>query len=400
MTRKETPSGQGIAQRCASRLLDIVVRIRTSEAREKMPRFLRTCGYRLLPKRRLARKMWQAQYDRVMQNVRPVPLRTSVTLGIIKDFMMKYANYEAACLELGVPYRLIDIAGDRWIDTVQSSGCDAFLAWPTNLSSVVKKLFDERLRILVEDMGKLLFPSLKALWLYESKARQSQWLTAHRVRHPRTWVFAGREEALDFACRAELPLVFKTDLGSAAAGVEIVRTRRRAEQLVRICFGRGYLAHRHDPRDPHWGTVIFQHYIPNAREWRTIRIGDSYFGHRKLIRGDFHSGSHLAGWERPPDRLLDLLHGVTEMGPFLSMDADVFEAADGVYYVNELQSVFGSVDPAQMYVDGRPGRFVRSQSGAWRFEQGYFCRNGSCNLRVLAVLSLLGAPLSSEAQEE
>lgn len=401
MTRKEPTARQGVAQRCASRLLDIVVRMRTSEAREKMPRFLRTCGYRLLPKRRLARKMWQAQYDRVMQNVRPVPLRTSVTLGIIKDFMMKYANYEAACLELGVPYRLIDIAGDRWIDRVQSSGCDAFLVWPSHCHSRSKQMFDERLRVLTEDLRKVIFPSFRALWLYESKRRMSDWLTAHGIPHPRTWVFFEPEPAMEFLAEAPLPLVFKTDLGSATSGVKILRRRGQARRLVKLCFGKGFLGRRHDPRDREWGCVLFQEYIANAKEWRMIRIGGSFFGHQKLREGDFHSGTHLVGWYRPPDELLDFCREVTDKGPFLSMDVDVLETEDGRYLVNELQAVFGSKDPEQMYVDGKAGRFVYDkETGSWCFEEGRFCRNVLCNLRVKTLLELLGRPLEPMAEAE
>lgn len=401
MTRKETTSRQGIAQRCASRLLDIVVRIRTSEAREKMPRSLRTCGYRLLPKRRLARKMWQAQYDRVMHNVRPVPLRTSVTLGIIKDFMMKYANHEAACLELGVPYRLIDIAGDRWIDRVQSSGCDAFLVWPSHCHSRSKQMFDERLRVLTEDLRKVIFPSLRALWLYESKRRANDWLTANGIPHAATSVFFERDQATEFVRTAALPLIFKSDLGSTASGVRIVRTKRQAERLVARSFGRGILGWRHDPRDRDWGYVLFQDYVPNAREWRMVRIGTSFFGHEKLKKGEFHSGSHLAGWHGPPDELLDLCREVTDRGPFLSMDVDVLETDDGRYLVNELQAVFGSKDPEQMYVDGKAGRFVYDdETGSWRFEEGQFCRNVLCNLRVKTLLELLGRPLEPMAEAE
>jgi hypothetical protein len=72
------------------------------------------------------------------------------------------------------------------------------------------------------------------------------------------------------------------------------------------------------------------------------------------------------------------------------MCVDVFEDRDGNYFVNELQSVFGSYNPSQMYIDGKPGRFRQdSRSGGWDFEEGYFNGNGSCTLRVQHLLSLL-----------
>lgn len=53
----------------------------------------------------------------------------------------------------------------------------------------------------------------------------------------------------------------------------------------------------------------------------------------------------------------------------------------GNYYVNELQSLFGSYNPSQMYINNIPGRFVYNDN-RWLFEEGLFNGNGSANLRV------------------
>jgi hypothetical protein len=385
---------RSIVGRCRAALLSGVARLRASKLRERIPRPLRSAGYRLLPGYEIERRTWQADYERIVGSAARNPLRTEAKLGIFTDFMLKYASYEAACLELGVPYELVDIAAPDWAGQVEASGCAGFLAWPSHVHSVSKDMFDERLRALEEDMGRVVFPSVKSLWLYESKRRTHDWLRAHGVPHPDTWVFFEHDAAADFIAGADYPMVFKTDLGSTAAGVEIVRSRQHAGRLLRQCFGRGYLVRRGDERDRSWGYMLLQRYIPDASEWRMIRLGDSFFGHQKLKAGEFHSGSHRVGWYRPPDALLDFAKGVTDIEPFLSMDLDVFETADGNYLVNEMQAVFGSRDPAQMYVDGKPGRFVYDgERGSWRFEGGNYCVNGSCTMRVLTLLKLLGKPL-------
>jgi hypothetical protein len=137
---------------------------------------------------------------------------------------------------------------------------------------------------------------------------------------------------------------------------------------------------------------LFQEYIPDAIEWRIERIGNSFFGHQKVKKGDFHSGTKLMRWERPPRRLLEFCRDITEIGSFMSMDLDIFETKDGKYLVSELQAVFGvKGPPTEMYIDGKPGRFVFDKySNSWQFEEGYFCQNACCNLRVYALLELLG----------
>ena len=79
----------------------------------------------------------------------------------------------AACRDLRVAYRILDmdISGPDWIETVQNSGCDAFLVWPSVQLSVWEQMYDERLRIIVEDLGKIIYPEYKEIWFYESKRR-------------------------------------------------------------------------------------------------------------------------------------------------------------------------------------------------------------------------------------
>ena len=257
--------------------------------------------------------------------------------------------------------------------------------------------------------------------------RTNDWLTVHDVPHPQTWAFWDRDEAISFIEQAELPLVFKTDLGSTASGVEIVRTRKHGRRLISTCFGKGYLSHRQDPRDRVWGAILFQQYIPDAKEWRMVRIGDSYFGQQKIRQGEFHGGTRLVAWYPPPGELLDFCRNVTDKGSFLSMDLDIFETLDGRYLVNELHAVFGCTTleegrkglhpvplsdeqkrrilayttPYEMLVDGRAGRYVRTPDGqSWRFEEGLFCRNACCDLRVATVTALLGSPVEPAGVED
>jgi len=153
---------------------------------------------------------------------------------------------------------------------------------------------------------------------------------------------------------------------------------------IKEAFSRGLLARGRDFRDREWGVIYFQEYLENAREWRMMRIGYSYFGYRKEKVGDFHSGSGAWSWEDPPKTLLNLLHEVTERHGFSSMDIDFFEMPDGRYLINELQTVFGATTPAEMLrVNGRFGRYVREEpTGAWIFEEGDFSRNMCANARV------------------
>ena len=313
-----------------------------------------------------------------------------VRLGILLEAAQYHKHYVAACQEMNVSYQVIDLLADDWMARVRGSGCDAFLVWPSNCNTVLKSAFDFRLKILEEDLGRRLYPTWKECWLTEHKPRLRDWLDAHGVSHPRTWVAYSESEALAFAKTLELPLVLKTATGASGSGVHIVRTSADLVRLAKESFGRGLLARGYDPRDRQRGYVYLQEYLPDVQEWRMVRVGDSFFGYRKEKGANgLHSASHSWSWLDPGEKLLHLLKQVTDVGGFTSMDVDVFLAPDGRMLVNELQTVFGCTTPAeQMKIDGVEGRYVPNGNG-WRFEPGAFCRNHMCNLRIQYLLERL-----------
>jgi hypothetical protein len=318
---------------------------------------------------------------------------------VIRDLFLNHEAYIVACRELKVAYKTVDLFASDWIDQVKSSGCDAFVAWPSECIQEWKTLYDERLLLLTKDLGHTLYPPYDALWLYGSKQRQRDWLDLHGFPHPKTWVFYSLDETLAFFSQAALPLVAKVDIGASAHGVWIIRSRKQGERLIRKAFSRGLAGSCADPQTRQWRHMLLQEYVPDVREWRIIRIGDSFFGYEKGKAGDFHSGSGLAGWFDPPREALDLLRRITDLGQFRSIAMDVFEKPDGKLLVNEIQSVFGAFDTAQMYVNGIPGRY-RLVEGKYVFEQGRFCGNTCCNLRVLDLLDILKSKHQNQAGEQ
>jgi hypothetical protein len=308
------------------------------------------------------------------------------TVGILRDFMGLHQPIVNACEQLGVSFKVIDIMVADWISAVRKSRCTLFFVWPNSVHPAWKNMFDERLRIIEHEFAKTVYPTCNEIWLWESKRRMSYWLDAHGVNQPKTWVLYDYEEAMAFAKNTALPIVSKPDFGDCARGVRIVRSRREALALAKRAFSNGvYVAGNH-PCDRVWGCAVFQQFIPNAREWRMIRVGDSLFGYQKGRCGDFHSGTKLVEFHTPPKALLDFTMTICDACSFRSMNVDVLEDESGRYYANELQTVFGG-DPwiFQMVVDGRPGRYrVEGAPGAhvYNFEPGVFCENECSNLRL------------------
>lgn len=313
-----------------------------------------------------------------------------VKMGIIEDISHYHKHYIAACREMKISYQVFDLTSPDWVNKFSKSDSDVFLVWPSSSNTAIKAMFDFRLRILEEEMGKRLYPTTKECWLYEHKPRVLDWLNAHNISHPKSWVFYNEKRALEFAGNTKLPIVVKTATGASASGVQIVRTVQALRKVIRKCFTKGITPSGYCPYDRQWGFVYLQEYLSDVQEWRMVRIGNSFFGYRKEKgRDGLHSASNKWSWIDPGEDLLNLLKQVTDAGPYTSMDVDIFHTQDGHLLVNELQTVFGCSTPAiQMKVENVAGRYLW-KSGQWEFQEGDFCRNHMCNLRIDYVCALL-----------
>ena len=323
-------------------------------------------------------------------------------LGILKAFSEQHKYYIRACESLQIDYEVIDILSYRWLEYITNSDCDGFLCRPPSKFQERKTMFDERLYIIDKYLKLPLYPSYDELFIYENKKMMDYWLTINKIKHAKTYVFYNKEEYFDFIKKARFPLVFKTNIGSTAKGVKIINNKLIASSIGKKVFGthNSKLVSGYTPEttgkiikfkatgsaQKHF--IILQEFLDVKWEWRMVRIGNSYFGHKKLLKGAFASGSKLKGWDRPPDKLLYLTKEICDKGNFLSMNVDIFETSDGEFYVNELQSIFGQSTEQLMLVDGLPGRFVFTNSN-FVFEKGNFNQNQSFDLRVKHFLKLL-----------
>lgn len=311
-----------------------------------------------------------------------------VTLGIFFDNGYAFASNVAACRELRVKFKVIDIMASDWIQLVRDSGCDTFLATPATLRSLWHRMYEERLWVVVNHLQKCICPSFEELFLWESKRRMHDWLVANDVPHPDTWVFFDRNEALRFCRETRYPVVAKTNSGAAASGIFVLDCRKEAEKLVKKAFAGGILGRSSDPREREDGTIIFQEHVPHDYEWRVVRIGDYFLCRRKVRIGAHASGSGDIGWAEPLPGMLDFARDVTEQGGFTSMAVDLFvtpEFGNGLFLVNELQTIFGAIKQ-EANLNEHAGRWTILESGRWVFEPGFFYQNACANLRVQMLL--------------
>lgn len=308
---------------------------------------------------------------------------SKVLLGIIYDKHQYHKFFVNAALEMNISFDVIDIHKNDWWDRLRAENYDGFLVWPNGMRESLKSTYDSRIKMIVDYLHKPVFPDYLAIWLYENKMRSIDWLRVNNFPTVPTWVYYSKQEALEHTKHHPLPVVLKTNLGASGKGVYIVKNESDYQTLIKKCFGSGLKSYGMSPYAESRGYAYVQKFIPGMEEWRMVRIGDAFFGHRKVEDASTgkHSGSMLKGWDNPSKELLDLLYEVTERGGFRSMNADMFRDKEGNIYINELHAVFGQSTDHLMIVEGKPGRYLR-KDGQWVFEAGDFVKGHSAKARI------------------
>ncbi|MCD4828956.1 MAG: hypothetical protein K8R90_05950 [Candidatus Cloacimonetes bacterium] len=321
-----------------------------------------------------------------------------------------------------VQFDVIDLTRSDWLQQVTRKPYDMLIARPPGITSWFKQLYDERIYIIHDVLKIPIYPSCQEIFMYENKRMMAYWLAANKLPYPHTWVFYNQDEALEFSRTCQYPLVAKTAIGSAGSGVKILTSPGATKRYINQAFSNRGITRKWGPNlrkvglvqrakkrlkkpgeylkfitkhrgqvaaDAQCWFVIFQEYHKISFEWRAVKIGDSYFAHKKIAtRGNLISGSSQVSWDGPSPELLDFLRNTSESHGLQALAFDLFETEDGKFLINELQCYFGSFNPHQMILDGKPGRY-RHIDNAWRFEPGEFNTCNSHDLRLLHILQLL-----------
>ena len=328
-------------------------------------------------------------------------------------------KWQLACEKKGLKYDIINLSRSNWLEKVMEKPYDFFLLRPPGNVEHYKNLYDERTYIIARVLKLKVFPSYEECYIYENKRLLSYFLKAMNIPHPQTNVFYNKEEALKFIEASTYPIVGKTAIGASGSGVKIIKNLSQAKIYINKAFSskglkrrfgpnrvigspkkwtektlinpqyflkklKGYLfTHKYGQKD----FVIFQEYIHHDFEWRAVKIGDSYFAHKKIKSGEMASGSKGIEYVNPPKSILDFIRKISAENNFNSMAFDIFEDKERGFLVNELQTTFGHVQDYILEVDGVPGRYVY-QGNNWIFEPGDFNSNESYDLRLEAAIEL------------
>jgi len=306
----------------------------------------------------------------------------------------------------------------NWLEEINIFRPDIILTKPPGTANFIKEAYDERLTILVKELNYFCFPSLEEVLIYENKKYLAYWLKAHAIPSPETHVFYNKTEALEYIGKEHFPIIAKLNIGASGSGITFINSTKQGLTYIENAFSDRGLRRRVGPNfkkkkliqrglkyiikpgsirpkirkyqaqaiETQKKLIIFQKYIKHEFEWRVVRIGDSFFAHKKVNKGKMASGALIKEYGKPPFHLLDFVKNISDRFGLFSVAIDIFEY-EKQFLVNEIQCIFGQSDPYQMKIDDKPGRYVFID-GKWVFEAGDFNSNESFDLRLKVAIDM------------
>ena len=346
-------------------------------------------------------------------------VREELFVGIVRNEYPDSADdWINACKKKGIKYQVIDLSSSDWYEQITESDFDFLLLQPSGSFERFKTMYDERIHIVCNEMKLQTYPSYDECIIYENKKMLSYFLQTRNIPHPQTYIFYNYNEAIQFLNQVNLPIVVKTSIGAAGSGVKIIRDKCRAISYLKRAFKGKGIKRRFGPnrvtgnpkkwllkavnspryflnkvsnylevnRNSQFGYVIFQEYIDHDFEWRIVKIGDSYFAHKKIKVIDKASGGKVKQFGMPDVKVMNFVDELCSRNKLNFVCVDLFESDKG-YLVNEVQCVFGIPYGYLMKVGDDVGR-IRKIKCEWTFEPGDFTTNHCNDLRLEYVLSI------------
>jgi len=279
--------------------------------------------------------------------------------GVLGSYYLRYKRF----LEYNnISHTVIDLSKSNWLE--QTKNLDILVVAYTSEPSRLNEL-QAKTCILENQYGVICYPSCKDMWSYEDKNRVYYLVKEHGFEHAETFVSNNREEAISYVNNAEYPFVSKIKTGSCSRGVELVKNKKRALQIVKQNFGVGRRALWTYSFEKDY--VYFQEFIEGAEyDLRIFIVGDIIGGYKRRMKGDDFRASGAGILDRSlfPEEAIAIALKLKEKWDTTILAVDfVYCKKTKKYKIIEASISFGLDYPEYLENDGKRVFYVKTQEG-------------------------------------
>ena len=153
------------------------------------------------------------------------------TPGSFSDKWLEYCEMNQ------IPHKLVNCYENNILE--QLKDCNG-LMWHWSHEDYKANLFARQLTITLEKIGLNVFPNINTSWHFNDKVGQKYLLKAIEAPFVNANIFYTKEEALQWINSTPFPKVFKLRGGAGSINVQLVKSKKRAKELTKIAFGKGF----------------------------------------------------------------------------------------------------------------------------------------------------------------
>lgn len=293
--------------------------------------------------------------------------------AVIKDYC-KYPRWTKNIRFLennGFNYEIFDLHAHDWVDKAKKF--DIFVGIVSNQLYHLNEM-RSKYHLLETYLAKTCFPSFQHIFLYENKTLEAYISEACGLPYAKTYVSNNKDDALRVINSVDFPLVNKPDHGSGSMGIELVKDKAQAKDIVNKVFSfSGKATHSLYHRQKN--HIYFQEFIPNdGHDIRVILIGNWAFGYfRKVLAGDFRaSGMNQVIMRDLPIEAIQLAYKVNKIIKSPMLVVDMVHGLDGKYTIIEFSPICQIEKPTQLRINDITGVYIIDDDGSIRFMEGKF----------------------------
>jgi glutathione synthase/RimK-type ligase-like ATP-grasp enzyme len=144
------------------------------------------------------------------------------------------------CKNNNIHYKLVNCYDTDIIEQLADCNC---LMFHFSQSSARDITMAKQLLFSLEQGGFKVFPDFNTSWHFDDKVGQKYLLEALEVDLVKTWAFYDEKTSLEWITKTTFPKVFKLRGGAGSQNVQLVHSKKNAQQLVKKAFGKGFPAY-------------------------------------------------------------------------------------------------------------------------------------------------------------
>ena len=294
-------------------------------------------------------------------------------VGVIQDpgESPRWTKYCRFLKTNNIPFEFYDLHTVKWLENARVFDVIVGIesSQPYHLEEIRRKYY-----VLEHHLQKKCYPSYADLVLYEDKILEAYLSELYCFPFIKTYAYNCMSEAVYAAARFTYPIISKIVPCSGSIGVEMIDSEMQCLSLIKKAFSKGGRK-THVRYASQKNYVYFQDYVPNdGYDIRIIVIGNSVFGYyRKALDGDFRaSGMGQVEKRGLPPAAVQIARMVNDTLKSPMLVVDMLCGNDGKFYIVEISPICRIDTPEQLHVDGKPGVYIISDDGTFRFEEGRY----------------------------